>query len=111
MQYLANTFSPMMLGEYVAARVAECGLDDIPDEAESVIGHEVTAAIVGALLCRPVPFRRVNVALQIGDTLYAVIPAFRAGEAREFSHNEVANAGFRCFIVQTMAEDMLSPAY
>ncbi len=104
MNKLATTFSPAMLKPGRAAQVTECSLDEIGDALdvspwESAVGHEVTAAVLSALLGRPVPFARANLALEDGDTLLCVIPNFRAAEAREFTRAEVESAGYRCFFV------------
>jgi hypothetical protein len=102
--YIANTFSPMMVTKG-AAIVKEVSLVDIKDyisknDVESIVSHEVTASILSALLGQKIVFNRVNVALEYDDILLCVIPAFRATEAREFSFEEVSNAGFRCFTVK-----------
>ena len=102
MKYLANTFSPMMLGENNGAEVVPINIADLPTMAEmtSVVSHEVTAKILSALLEENVQFNRVSLVLRTGDALFCVIPSFRASEAREFTHEEVAEAGFRCFQVR-----------
>lgn len=107
MKYLANTFSPMMLGELEWAEVTPIELDELPPMSEltSVISHEVTAQILSALMGEEVPFNRVNLTLKLGDTLYCVIPNFRAQEAREFSYEEVSGAGYRCFQVRVSPEN------
>lgn len=102
--YLTNTFSPMMLGPGATGKVFEVTLPRIHDDVEdlkavSAISHEVTAKIVSALLDFEVPFNRVNLVLNPGDIVLCVIPNFRATEAREFTHDEVAAAGFRCFTI------------
>lgn len=106
MWYITNTFSPMMLtpnqGEAV---VKEIGLNDVlrlysQHECRSAIGHEVTAKIVSALLGDSIEFNRVNLSLELGDRVLCVIPNFRATEAREFTFDEVSNAGYRCFTVE-----------
>ena len=86
-----------------AAQVTEISLSELREELQSdwrsAVGHEVTAAVLSALLGCHVPFARVNVALDEGDTLWCVIPSFRATEAREFTRQEVEAAGYRCFEV------------
>lgn len=101
MEYLATTFSPAMLSPGTSANVVECDLADIPAGLYSIVGHEVTAAVLTALLGEPVTFRRASVALAAGDGLFVVVPNFRAAEAREFTRGEVEAAGFRCFVVTT----------
>ena len=102
-KYLGNTFSPMMLGKGVKAEVVEVGLSEFPtyfSPSQSVISHEVTAAVISVILGQPVPFNRVNLTLEAGDRLYCIVPNFRATEAREFSREEVESAGYRAFLVK-----------
>ncbi|MDO8637449.1 MAG: DUF1874 domain-containing protein [Dehalococcoidia bacterium] len=100
-RYIGNTFSPMMLGSGGSCRVTEVLLAEVTqfNNLVSVVGHEVTAAVLTGLLGRPVAFNRVNLSLGAGDELYCVVPNFRATEAREFSKEEVEAAGVRCFRV------------
>ena len=108
MQYLASTFSPMMLAEGsgesdASANVLPCPLSEVVRNAphlKSIVSHEVTASILSALLQSPVKFNRENVQLLADDLLWVVVPKFRASEAREFTHQEVKNAGFRCFYIR-----------
>lgn len=105
-RFIGTTFSPMMLksGE---ALVVEVPLDMIKylitfesqQSYESIVGHEVTARVLSTLLGVEIPFRRVNVELEPTDILLVVTPNFRANEAREFTFEEVANTGYRCFLV------------
>ena len=104
MEYLATTFSPAMLRPGRAAQVIELTLDELREglasnDWQSAVGHEVTAAVLSALLGCHVPFARINVSLDEGDALWCVIPSFRAAEAREFTRQEVEAAGYRCFVV------------
>ena len=100
--FLGNTFSPMMLAPGVKAKVEEYPIEDIPvSDCTSVVGHEVTAKILSALLRTEIPYNRVSVKLAVGDILFAVIPNFRASEAREFTYEEVKSAGFRSFKIET----------
>ncbi len=104
MLYLSTTFSPTMLSPGKdKAIVGECSLDFIKQKLQhgfrSVVGHQVTAAILETLLGTDVPFNRTRVQLETGDILLCVIPNFRADESREFTFQEVASAGFRCFEV------------
>lgn len=106
MGYLTVTFSPAMLKSGRSAEVEEIALDEAQEILtestkpwESAVGHEVTAQVLTALLELPVPFARVNLSLDAGDEVICVIPSFRAAEAREFTREEVAAAGFRCFLV------------
>lgn len=101
-RYLANTFSPAMLGEYTEAEIYEVNLQDVPPTPfiKSVVGHKITADILTALLGEKVKCNRENVVLEAGDFMYCIIPKFRCAEAREFTHEEVVDAGFRVFIVK-----------
>jgi len=108
MRYLTNTFSPMMIGEGLTARVRECTLDEIKrnlDVVTSAISHDTTAAVVSALLDRKVEFNRVNLKLGLGEIVYCLIPNFRTDVAREFSKEEVEAAGFNCYTVQIFSHD------
>ena len=105
MKYIANTFSPMMLRENEWAEVTPIDLDEIPSGLTSVVSHEITARVLSTLLGEEVQFNRTNLSLKLGDTLYCVIPNFRAQEAREFTHEEVSEAGYRCFQIRISPED------
>ena len=94
MKYLSSAFSPKMTkhrftGEPITLEEAKA----LASDAKSVVGHNVTAPIIAALLGQPVAFNRQNVELVPGDVVICVIPDFRA-ETREFSYAEVAAAGF-----------------
>jgi len=100
MKYLTNTFSPIMMAEDSSSSIVAFPAGDLPKlptDVSSAVSHEVTAKILSALLGREVEFNRVNLILQRGDQVYAIIPGFRASETREFSREEVAGAGFRSF--------------
>ena len=104
MKFLATTFSPMMLpaDSTLRATVQNATLAEVREalpELTSVVGHEVTAMVLSALLGSPVAFNRQNVNLHPGDVIWVVTPGFRANEAREFTREEVEAAGFRCFLV------------
>ena len=88
MKYLANTFSPAMLAIGMGASIKEVRLQDVPADIISAVSHEVTAAILTALLGRKIEFARINITLsaedyRCGDEVFAIIPSFRASEARE----------------------------
>jgi hypothetical protein len=103
MRFLASTFSPAMLGPGAReAIVLEIELNDVPavSTMSSIVSHNVTAAILSGLLEEPVEFRRINVSLEPGDWVYCIIPKFRASKAREFTRQEVEQAGFRVFLVE-----------
>lgn len=117
---LLNTFSPRMLAEGCECRVKQVTFEEIEKSivrpwywdknmndtgfekyigGESAIGHEVTAHVLSIAFNAMVPFQRKNVVLKHRSIAYIVIPNFRANEAREFTREEVVNAGFRCFRV------------
>ena len=106
---LGVTFNPSMLKDEperhsfhpgsLYATTEPCKLQDIPAECRSIVGHEPTAALLSAVLGRPIPFNRETVTLDSGDLLYAVIPQFRVEVAREFTAEELSSAKFRCFRV------------
>lgn len=104
MRYLGSTFSPMMLGENVEARVVEINIGDIPpvNELESCVSHENTARLLSSLLGETVEFRRVNVVLTHGDYMYVVIPAVRFDQAREYTTEEIRNAEWKAFLVEVI---------
>jgi hypothetical protein len=101
MKYLANTFSPMMIkeGQFIGMPVSLSQAKAAAKDAKSVVGHELTAPVLSALLEMPVEFNRESLSLIPGDQVVCVIPKFRASEAREFTHEEVVSAGFQAFIV------------
>ena len=106
--YLTNTFSPAMLcGLKTEAAVGEVSLElaqsmlttEGVDNFISALSHENTAEVLASLLEMPVEFNRVNIQLVPGDIVVCIIPKFRPTETREFTRQEVMNAGFRCFWV------------
>ena len=114
--YITTAFSPMMMGPGVSRMsIVEIldfgpefvGISGLKGIAEFVpaVGHEVTAEIlrpiIDAYLPTVVPgplFNRVSISLGIYDHVLAIIPNFRASEAREFTAEEVLSAGFRAFL-------------
>ena len=76
MKYLANAFSLQMLPEGTGLRLLVDRLDQDAARAAlsggfaSAIGHPDTAAVVGALLGRPVAVNRVSIRLTAADELY-----------------------------------------
>lgn len=103
MRFLATTFSPAMLKPGRGAEIEEISLSEARELCrnrwDSAVGHEVTAHVLTALLGFNVPFSRINLALDHGDSVVCVIPNFRAAEAREFTREEIEGAGYRCFLV------------
>lgn len=70
--YLANAFSIQMLSLDAPTTVSVTPVlpGDIPEDAESCIGHADTAAVVSDILGRKVEMNRANVHLDQGDVLY-----------------------------------------
>lgn len=101
MNYLASTFSPLMLSEGEHCEVVQINLNDVPSAMglKSVVSHEITAKILSKILGEPVGFNRINVSLKSGDCLYAIVPNFRASVAREFTQAEILGAGLRVFLI------------
>jgi hypothetical protein len=103
--FISSTFSPMMLGNNVRAIVREFQLEDVVTvldefpEFVSAVGHESTAKIISILVDRTINFNRINVVLSDCDMVLCVIPNFRDTQSREFTKEEIVNAGFRCFII------------
>lgn len=71
-KYFGNAFSLQMMDLTEAAnlRVEPITPADVPEDAESVVGHPDTARVLGNILGRPVPFNRANLHLTSGDILY-----------------------------------------
>lgn len=89
-QYLGNAFSLAMLSTFPSAiKVEEVGIENIPDNVESVVSHESTAQVVSRLLKREVPFNRVNISLKRGDVLYVFQVLKRPREGQIFSQAEL----------------------
>ena len=110
MKYLANTFSPSMIhdGKFSGMPISLSQAKALAADAKSVVGHEVTAPILSALLGLPVVYNRENLAVVPGDQIVCVIPKFRADKAREFSHEEVSAAGFQAFLVEVSSAPKLA---
>jgi hypothetical protein len=87
-------------GSNVVVKEVGIGLaKELSWNCHSAVGHESTAAILSALLGKKIEFNRVSLSLKNGDELLCIIPNFRADVAREFTHDEVFRAGFRCFFI------------
>lgn len=103
MKFLTNTFSPAMLQAGASFQGYEIPtLEEVKKHLPgivSAVSHEVTASILSSLLNTAIPFNRVNLSLKPGDTVVCIIPTFRAQEAREFTFEEVFQAGYRTFII------------
>jgi hypothetical protein len=76
MNYLGNAFSLQMLQDEFAT-IETCPIDraDIPDDCESVIGHQDLADYLGVPMCR------ANITLDLNDTLY--VAQFSGGRLPE----------------------------
>ena len=68
--YLGNAFSLQMLSGDAVLIVEKVTPDQIPVTAESVIGHEDTARIVGSILGREVKANRKSILLDDLTVLY-----------------------------------------
>jgi len=116
--YLTTTFSPSMISKknkgVMVQEVSELEfwrmLKGVINTGEvefvSAIGHENTADIV----LRRMPdelkeqmpeslFNRVNIKVEHGDWVFAIIPQIRFDSTREFTDEEVKKAEFRFFIM------------
>lgn len=62
--YISSAFSPQMLDTTKEWRITMEPVDALPKDGVSAIGHEDTARVLG------LPYNRVNVKLEDGDTLY-----------------------------------------
>jgi len=70
-KYLGNAFSLQMLKAFpTQVSVEEIEPTEVPADAESVIGHTDTAAVVSSILGREIPANRVSISLDAGDELY-----------------------------------------
>lgn len=116
---LLNTFSPRMIQKGCTFVGKEISFQQLKKEVTdpwywkktdtspkrwltttSAISHENTAGIISTLLECKIPFKRENVSLGHGDVAHVLIPNFRATEAREFSTEEILEAGMTCYKVR-----------
>ena len=117
--FITTTISPMMIGHTslemeiieLPQENMEFSLLAIDSMAKSrtiefhgAVSHEITARVLEPIVKEFIPeisdiklFNRVNIKLGLWDSVLAIIPNFRASEAREFTLEEVQNAGFRVF--------------
>jgi len=75
MVYLSNAFSIQMLPEtgatvQVVPVTPDQVVDALGEKFISAVGHQDTAAVVSTILGVEVPMNRVNVHLDLGDTLF-----------------------------------------
>ena len=68
--YLGNAFSLQMVADNAIICKVEVAPEEIPTEAESIIGHADTATVVSSILGRDVPCNRASVMLSDEDVLY-----------------------------------------
>ena len=68
--YLGNAFSLQMVADNAIICKVEVSPEQVPVNAESIIGHKDTAAVVSTILGREVPCNRASVMLSDEDVLY-----------------------------------------
>ena len=68
--YLGNAFSLQMVADNAIICKVEVSPEQVPVNAESIIGHKDTAAVVSTILGMNVPCNRASVMLDDEDTLY-----------------------------------------
>ena len=68
--YLGNAFSLQMVADNAIICKVEVAPEEIPAEAESIIGHADTATVVSSILGRDIPCNRASVMLSDEDELY-----------------------------------------
>ena len=68
--YIGNAFSLQMVADNAIIAKVEVSPEQVPVNAESIIGHKDTAAVVSTILGREVPCNRASVMLDDEDTLY-----------------------------------------
>ena len=69
-KYLGNAFSLQMVADNAIICKVEVSPEQVPVNAESIIGHKDTAAVVSTILGREVPCNRASVMLSDEDELY-----------------------------------------
>jgi len=104
--YLTTSISPMMLNSK-SEKPIRMIIDEISRlikfmEIENYIpavGHLNTAKIIQKKLGLTItPFARINICLNHGDDVIAIIPQFRVEESREYTDKEIENTLFRYFL-------------
>ena len=68
--FIGNAFSLQMVVDNAIICKVEVSPEQVPVNAESIIGHKDTAAVVSTILGREVPCNRASVMLDDEDTLY-----------------------------------------
>jgi len=112
--FITTTFTPSMMKNKVVmveeideARFwAELYNVSQGSEVVPAVGHENTAEIIKErmpdFVKEKMPeslFQKINIEMQDGDWIFAIIPQFRPNETREFTDEEVKKAKFRFFII------------
>ena len=103
--YITSTWSPSMMGTGGKATVEE--LDDTQEIREAAansvvysISHPEMAAMFSELLNTDVPAGKLNVRLQTGDTVYAIMPSFRITSNNKPRPKDLHSGYFRLFKIQ-----------
>ena len=68
--FIGNAFSLQMVADNAIICKVEVSPEQVPVNAESIIGHKDTAAVVSTILGREVPCNRASVMLSDEDELY-----------------------------------------
>ena len=68
--FIGNAFSLQMVADNAIICKVEVSPEQVPVNAESIIGHKDTAAVVSTILGREVPCNRESVMLTDNDVLY-----------------------------------------
>jgi len=92
--YLSNAFSLSMLTKLpVNVSVSEISIEQVKQVLKggftSAVGHEPTAQLMSKLLNIPVPFNRIQVALNVGDILVVLQLLQRLPEGKVLSEEEI----------------------
>jgi len=111
---ITTTFSVSMLpaSEEANLRIREVNEEtfncELGDDFESSVGHEATAKLLSAKFGKDIPFNRTNVTLIPDIKLFVAVPQFRVDVARVFTEDEIKNAKFRYFIIETVPQKSVS---
>lgn len=112
--YLGNAFSLGMLSKLPQAfLVKEASLEELKNtEFISAIGHETTARVLSKLLGREVPYNRISIQLNTGDTLYVFQIMQRLEEGKILTEEEIQFLPYKILKLQTVGvktiEEVLS---
>ena len=88
---LASTFSVKMLASGGMVKVTPVDINEVINQTYDLIsaGHQGTAELFSTLLGQTVDVDRTPIALETGDTLYAVMPNFRVNPGQELNKEEL----------------------